>query len=150
MRETPAPKPSQQLITRVGYAGLLPFALCLFYAWLHGPGLPAFLFVTWSAIVQAFVVGSLWGMLLFADGEALDRRPAVIAIALIAMTAWTALSLGDLLWSGIALVVGHLITYAVERRFFLDLQPGWYQRLRLLLVSVVSIMHGLLILRVMI
>ncbi len=135
------------LIKRLGWAGLVPLALTLFYAWIRDPAIPTLLFVAFSAIVLAFVVGSQWGQVLFSNTEDEDLRPVLFITAMVSVAAWTALFLGEPLLSTAALLGGFILSYAVEARFLAASQPAWYRTMRLQLTTVVGVMHGLLILR---
>jgi len=140
---------NHKLMSKLTWAGLIPLAMTLFYAWIQDPGIPALLFLSFSAIVLAFVVGAQWGQVLFTATDEVDLRPVLIVTALVSLAAWTALFLGQPLLSTAALLGGYILSYAVENRFLSAAQPAWYRRLRLLATTAVAVMHGLMIARMM-
>lgn len=141
---------NHKLIKRIGYAGLIPLALCLFYAWIRNPAQPIMLFIGFSAVVLAFVVGSFWGQVLTVDSDERELRPILFITAMVSLTAWTALILaftGVPMWALVALFAGFMLSYALENRFLAESLPGWYRQQRLILTGAVGMMHVLMIMR---
>lgn len=138
---------NHKLMNKMSWVGLVPLAMSLFYAWIQDPGIPALLFLSFSAVLLAFIVGAQWGQVLFSATADVDLRPVLFVTAMVALAAWTALFLGDPLLSTAALLGGYLLSYAVESRFLSAAQPSWYRRVRLLGTTAVAVMHGLLIVR---
>lgn len=141
---------NHKLMKRLGTAGLVPLALCTFYAWIRNPAQPTMLFIGFSAVVLAFVVGSLWGQALTIDSKDRELRPLLFVTAMVSLTAWTALILaftGAPMWAIIALFAGFMLSYALENQFIAETQPSWYRQLRLMLTGGVGILHALMIMR---
>ncbi len=138
---------NRSFITRLGWLGLLPLAMTLFYAWIKDPAIPTLLFLAFSAVLLSFVAGAQWGQVLFSPADDADLRPVLAISAMVSLTAWTALFLGVPLLSTAALMGGYLLSYAVENRFLAAAQPTWYRQMRLYLTTGVVLLHGFMILR---
>lgn len=139
---------NHKLMSQLAWAGLIPLGIALVSSWKPNPfDLAPFIFMTMSAVLLAFVVGAQWGQLLFTATDEVELRPAIFVTLLVTMAAWTGLFLGEPLMSTIALLVGYILSYAVESRFLAGAQPAWYRRIRLYSTTAVAVMHALLILR---
>jgi len=127
---------NHKLMKRLGWAGLIPLALCLFYAWIRNPAQPIMLFIGFSAVVLVFMVGTFWGQILTIDSDERELRPILFVSAMVTVTGWTALILaftGVPMWAIIALFAGYMLTYALENRFLGEGLPAWYRQQRLIL-----------------
>lgn len=147
MIETPA-NSNHKLMTRVAWVGLIPLAMNVLYAWLGSPAKSIMLFVGFSAVVLAFVVGSFWGQVLIIDSKDRELRPVIFVTALVSITAWTALILaftGEPLWALVALLAGYMLSYTVENQSLAQNQASWYRQMRFMLTGAVALLHGLMI-----
>lgn len=140
--------PKEQLIPTLGYLGLIPF---LFASYLSATsemllGLnPISLFIGYSAVILAFLGGSLWGKGLGIVDSGLSRALLVISNA-IALAAWFGLSAGAInhVVAIAALLLGYALMLCLEYRLssvlFANLNFS-YINLRTQLTAIVLLLH---------
>lgn len=129
---------SLSLSERLGYAGLLPFIMITIAVAIGVEG-AADLFKLYSVLILAFMAGGCWGVE--------QANPDKIDNTLLA------LSIGAFLWGGMAyflpinvavvmLLAGFLLLLWIEANpLFKSAYESSYKKLRIVLTSVVSLMH---------
>ena len=143
-----------KVIHILGFAGLIPFfvplGLLISQRWLdvYIPAhLPAFLFLSYSAIILSFMSGTLW-----ARWQTIKHKPtglrAVVMSNVLALIAWLALLVGFFVPQVLVVCLGVLaLGYAslllVERSLGVSEQRYW--RMRLSLTTIVMVLHVLMI-----
>ncbi len=147
----------QLVVSGLGYAGLLPFILTA-YLLVSGTMVPAgnagYLFVSYSAVILAFIGGSLWGW-----GMILEDSPStcflLIVSNLVALMVWMNLFLGVVSpKAAIAgLTLAYLIVLILELRFAnkhstapVSHYEVHYVNLRVTLTMIVVLLHLLVFL----
>ncbi|WP_089658755.1 DUF3429 domain-containing protein [Franzmannia pantelleriensis] len=140
-----------RLTTRLGAAGLLPFAMTLTMAWVapsdwQAWAVSAFLF--YSAVILSFLGGVQWGVAMSLDApEDAAFAARMLRSMLPSLIAWPALLLSDLA-ATVILLAGYLLIHAYESQPVSRARlPGWYRSLRRSLTLCVVGGHGLMILR---
>lgn len=135
------------LMAALGYGGLLPFyASALWVCW---PGLPhasaaATLFVTYGAVILAFLGGTLWGYAVKVPPPAKFLRLVISNIvALFAVSA----ALAPAVPAAVLLALGQVALLLYERSQAVN--PGWYLGLRTRLVLGVLPAHAILVIGLM-
>lgn len=128
----------------LGYGGLLPFYGCAL--WVLGPDLPhasfaATLFVTYGAVILAFLGGALWGYAVKIPAPRKFQRLVVSNI--VALFAVSAAVFAPPVPAVALLALGQVVLLLYERRQADGL--GWYLRLRTRLVLAVLPAHGIMI-----
>lgn len=130
---------SLSLSERLGYAGLIPFILIGGAVGVGVEGAPD-LFKLYSLLILAFMAGGCWGVEQ-ANPEKIDSTLLALAI-------------GAFLWGVIAyflpinvavvmLLVGFVLLLWIEANpLFKDAYDESYKKLRIILTSVVLVMHG--------
>ncbi|MBD3894835.1 DUF3429 domain-containing protein [Halomonas sp. ML-15] len=143
-----------RLTTRLGGAGLLPFALALVIAWAAPPDWQAWAvgaFLFYSAVILSFLGGVQWGVAMSLDtpdDPAFASR--MLRSMLPSLIAWPALLLPDLAATAV-LMAGYLLIHAYECRPASRARlPDWYRALRRYLTLCVVSAHALMLLRLMI
>lgn len=135
---------AHQVITRLGYAGLIPFVLMAALMWLVDTELLPFVAIAlsaYAAVIVSFLGGVHWGIG-FMKGEAAPRfhfwwgvAPSLLAWLAMVMPAHAALPL-------LGLVV--VVCYAVDNKTYpaAGLASWLPMRLRLTVVATLSCMLG--------
>ncbi|MDR5904624.1 DUF3429 domain-containing protein [Franzmannia qiaohouensis] len=143
-----------RLTTRLGAAGLLPFAFTLLMAWVAPAGwqawaISAFLF--YSAVILSFLGGIQWGVAMTLDApEDAAFASRMLRSMLPSLIAWPALLLPDLA-ATLILLAGYLLIHAYEGQPASRARlPGWYRSLRRSLTLCVAGGHVLMALRLVI
>ncbi len=139
-----------QLITSLGFAGLLPFIFTAVLTYLDQSLFDlagALWFSYYSAVILAFLSGSLWGLLLGKQASALSLCLLVFSNG-IALVVWMALGLAEYSLFGCLLLLsaGYLAVLGVELATKNILYQGvsqGYPALRLVLSAVVVALHFL-------
>ena len=131
--------PLQTTITRLGYAGLVPFVLLTALMWLVDRELLPFVSIAlggYAAVIVSFLGGVHWGMGLM-KGEAAPRFhfiwgvvPSLLAWLALMMPAYAALPL-----LGLVLVA----CYAVDRKTYPTAGLGQWLPMRLRLTAVATL-----------
>ncbi|WP_394205167.1 DUF3429 domain-containing protein [Shewanella waksmanii] len=137
-----------RLMAVLGIAGLIPFVVAslMYLTQISLTGFaPQQLFVTYSAVILAFLTGSLWGR----ETHALQNHihDWVMAVSnLLCLMAWASLLVGHLSVTLWMLMLGYIATLLVERRQakLIGIEPD-YLKLRLGLTSVAVVCHGLML-----
>lgn len=144
------PTPRIQLyVTRsLGFLGLIPFFASLYWVITQQTPLdynPAFLFLSYSAIILSFLAGTLWGRSI-----QLDQTPTGSLLLIIsngaAIVAWCSLLLGFEFYVAtlILLMAGFSALLAIEYRgydtYFEGTEP-YYMQMRFTLTTIVLITH---------
>lgn len=133
----------------LGYAGVLPFALCainLLTGWPLFDGFALQVFVVYSAVILSFLGGIRWGLAI--------QQPAPATSQMVLSVLPSLAGLGCLLLSTPLMQIVAL-TVAYTTQGLLDWQappvnmPDWMIRLRFRLSTLVLICHGLAIVAVM-
>ncbi len=139
-----------KLMMQLTWAGAIPLVVALVFAWMQKSALPTTAFVSYSAVILAFMAGSFWGQVLLNASIKRSYWPVIIYCAGVALLIWAALMLifsGSLAWSLVLLFIGHGINYFVEKRGLGDKQQSWYRVLRMRLSVIVCALHFILLLR---
>jgi hypothetical protein len=138
------------LIIVLGGLGLLPF-LAGFYLQINQLDWLAFsgrtLFMTYSAIILSFMSGALWGQSLEHSREVtLFKLPIITNV--IALLAWLCLLFNQSSLAIGVLFSGYLLLLLTEWywREQGDFPNGYYPMLRLLLTSIVCVLHFFMLL----
>lgn len=126
----------------LGYGGLLPFYACA--AWVCWPGLPhvsaaAALFVTYGAVILAFLGGTLWGYAVNVPPP--GKVPRLVISNIVALFAVSA-ALAPPVPAAVLLALGQVALLVYERSQ--SENPGWYLGLRTRLVLGVLPAHAIL------
>ncbi|MDZ7787237.1 MAG: DUF3429 domain-containing protein [Halofilum sp. (in: g-proteobacteria)] len=126
----------------LGYAGLIPFVLAAVA--IHGPwpgaALSARVFISYGAVILAFLGGIQWGLALSPGIERATER--VVVGVLPSLLAWSALFLLPTTPATVALATGFVALLLWERRRCPVATPAWYAGLRTRLTLVVLVCHG--------
>ncbi|APX92112.1 hypothetical protein BWR19_03705 [Halomonas sp. 1513] len=143
-----------RLTTRLGSAGLLPFALTLLMAWTAPTGWQAWAvsaFLFYSAVILSFLGGVQWGVAMSLDApEDAAFASRMLRSMLPSLIAWPALLLPDLA-ATLTLLAGFLLVHVYEGQPASRARlPGWYQSLRRSLTLCVAGGHVLMTLRLVI
>ncbi|MGM0632626.1 MAG: DUF3429 domain-containing protein [Pseudomonadota bacterium] len=134
------------VIPLLGYAGLLPFLIALIArgrdVTLMGHA-PESLFASYSAVILAFLAGSLWGRAQYQPHDQLVWRLLLLSNA-VAVLVWITIFAVDPAASLPMLAAGFVILWWFESRWDREMTPS-YQRLRNRLTALVVLSHGLMI-----
>lgn len=126
----------------LGYAGLIPFVFAAVA--IHGPwpgtALSAHVFISYGAVILAFLGGIQWGLTLSPGIERATER--VVVGVLPSLLAWSALLLLPTTPATVALATGFVALLLWERRRCPVATPAWYNGLRTRLTLVVLVCHG--------
>ena len=130
---------NKDLAHKLGYAGLIPFALLALASWLADPAwLGAFIKgqLAYAILILAFLGGVHWGAAMTANLSAQQTRRALQWSVLPALAGWIATMIGGF---GFALlIVGFIAAYQVDRHLYAWYGvPGWMLGLRYKLTCVV-------------
>lgn len=135
----------------LGFAGLIPFLFCVpgFYFFndpLHSLSLTGF--TTYSAIILSFIGAVHWGYIL--TENTLNDANLILGIGVIpALVAWLALLLPPLL-TLIILVIAFPSLFSYEKYSPLSkIMPDWYLGMRLKLTFIVTLLHVLMLARIL-
>ena len=131
-------------MTALGYGGLSPFYACA--VWACWPGLPhaalaADFFVTYGAVILAFLGGTLWGYAVKIPAPRKFQR--LVVSNLVALFAVAAAVFAPPALAASLLALGQVALLLYERGQAKN--PGWYLRLRTRLVLGVLPAHGLFV-----
>ncbi|MCG7499672.1 DUF3429 domain-containing protein [Vibrio sp. Of7-15] len=136
------------IVRRLGYLGLLPFALCMVAIGIEKElfGLSAVnVFITYSAVILSFLSGALWGNAIDHIQHALSRN-ALILSNLLAFIAWGVMlqSTDSNMVSLLVLLFGFITVWLTEmkiRESEHEEKPAIYRPLRKRLTMIVVSMH---------
>lgn len=135
---------SNKVLVILTYAGAVPFVISLLMMWL-GLSLwmvPASkLFLSYSAVINAFMAGSMWGRLLREEANTQQAILAVVSNAL-ALIGWAALALDSGVHASVVLLFSYLLILVVDVLNRASL-PDYYLPLRLKITAAVVLLHGL-------
>ena len=131
---------NQKLVTRLGFAGLIPFVLLTIICWLA----PADLLnnfiraqLAYGIVILSFFGGVHWGMVLVGNGKDDElNRKAMIWGVLPVLIAWC--TMGYMLFAFLVQVVGFIVAYKNDKKLYESYSvPAWFINLRLQLTRVV-------------
>ena len=134
----------------LGYAGLIPFvlaALAIHVPW-PGAALSTTIFLSYGAVILAFLGGIQWGLALTPGVERANER--VVVGVLPALIAWPLLVLPAPATAIIVLAAGFAALWLWERRRCAITGPAWYPALRTRLTLAVLLCHGVALAGVMV
>lgn len=135
---------SNKVLVILTYAGAVPFVISLLMMWL-GLSLwmvPASkLFLSYSAVINAFMAGSMWGRLLREEANTQQAVLAVVSNAL-ALIGWAALALDSGVHASVVLLFSYLLILVIDVLNRASL-PDYYLPLRLKITAAVVLLHGL-------
>ena len=135
---------SNKVLVILTYAGAVPFVISLLMMWL-GLSLwmvPASkLFLSYSAVINAFMAGSMWGRLLREEANTQQAVLAVVSNAL-ALIGWAALALDSGVHASVVLLFSYLLILVIDALNRASL-PDYYLPLRLKITAAVVLLHGL-------
>ncbi len=135
---------SNKVLVILTYAGAVPFVISLLMMWL-GLSLwmvPASkLFLSYSAVINAFMAGSMWGRLLREEANTQQAVLAVVSNAL-ALIGWAALALDSGVHASVVLLFSYLLILIIDVLNRASL-PDYYLPLRLKITAAVVLLHGL-------
>jgi hypothetical protein len=111
----------QPLATRLGYGGLIPFALLALLLWLVKPDLHPFVataLLCYSAVIASFLGGIHWGIALgLAPAKAEQAKHHVLWGVAVALLAWVAAMMPA--YAGLPLLgLLFVASYAVDRKLW--------------------------------
>ena len=140
------------LTNSLGFAGLLPFFAAAWGVYANvpfGERSASFLFLSYSVVILSFLGGALWGKAK-EIGESAVSRFLLIVSNILALTAWSAMLLGEAyLSAGLAVsLIGFISVYLVEHKtqaILRDDMGSAYLRFRLTLTTVVCLAHLLIL-----
>ncbi|MDQ0457834.1 DUF3429 domain-containing protein [Rhizobium paknamense] len=128
--------PIRKLTQGLTFAGALPFYLALLPVLDHDVRLKAFL--TYGAIIAAFMAGTLWGLVQQISSDALKQRLLLVSNG-VALAIWGSLLIES---TGLALalqLLGFLVLLAEERGLARQgSEPQWYWIMRRRITALVS------------
>jgi hypothetical protein len=132
------------VLTILTYAGAAPFVVSLLMMWL---GLSLWfipadkLFLSYSAVINAFMAGSMWGRLLREKSSANQTIIAVVS-NILALVGWAAMGVVSGVHASVMLMVSYLLILLVDTLNRHEL-PEYYLPLRIKVTLVVVLLHGL-------
>lgn len=141
------------IISTLGYSGLLPFiaAVVLLASGVSTPGWSAQqLFLSYSAVILAFLGGALWGRVI-AQGDSSLVRTLLVASNLIAILVWVNLNIGLINQAAalVMLAIGYVLTLSLDLYLSrnlvsepVDSYAQDYLKLRVILTTVVVFLHA--------
>ena len=123
----------EPLANRLGYAGLVPFAVFALLMWLVRPELHPFVataMLCWGAIVTSFLAGIHWGLALtLAPNKAEAAKRHVAWSAALSLLAWLAAIMPA--FAGLPLLgVMFIVSYLVDRKWWPQAGLGHWLTLR--------------------
>lgn len=140
-----SPNRAYAVILWLGYAGLLPFLIALLAQGLDVAVMghsPESLFASYSAVILAFLAGSLWGRAQYQPHDRYVWRLLLLSNA-VAVLVWITMFAVDATASLPMLAAGFVILWWFESRWDREMTPS-YQRLRNCLTALVVLSHGLM------
>lgn len=137
-----------QIMNRLAYLGLIPFALSLICIWADKTlfGLSAHkVFIAYSAVILSFLSGVLWGNAIDHMKTSLSRN-ALLLSNLFALIAWGVLlhSPESYVWSVLVLLFGFVAIWFAEKKIReveKENSPADYQPMRNKLTGIVALFH---------
>ena len=139
---------NERVFKALGYAGLTPFVAATLMAWMgwQAADITAeFIFISYSAIILSFVAGTLWGRALALYSGHVIARLLVLS-NVYSLLAWAALLMTLPLFALIALSLGFISVFRVERKCLeLPLNDN-YSNMRYQLTAIAVGLHLLMIL----
>jgi len=135
-------KLSPRTASLLGYAGIIPFvlaAVAIHGSW-PGAALSARIFISYGAVILAFLGGIQWGLALSPGVERAAER--VVIGALTSLLAWLVLFLLPPAAATVVLATAFVGLLLWERRRCPVATPAWYTGLRTRLTLVVLVCHG--------
>ena len=122
--------------------GLLPFAgltLSLFFVAPEIVSLLQFAFLSYAAVILTFIGGVHWGLII--KGDDFDNKvPGIIVSIVPSLVAWTCLLLPQAAALVVLLCSFPLLLIYEYKLLWTRLFPSWYQGLRIVLTSIVSLL----------
>jgi|TARA_R100000005_G_scaffold75323_1_gene42500 hypothetical protein len=129
-----------RLVTALGFAGLIPFAVSATGIWLlqdYPRALSQQGFIVYSLAILCFMAGSLWGTAQRRAGGDKALR-LLVSNGLVLFAVCSVLTAQALIAAGL-LALAHLATLWYERGSSTD--RGWYSRMRVQLTLLVVALH---------
>ena len=131
---------SRRLVTTLTAAGLLPFLLSAGWALFQTINyIPLIIFCYYSAGILCFLAGSLW----WHEGQRLNLLFQSNALVLLAVFALIAFHL-DARFTLALLAIG--LSWSLYLDYFITDYDRWYKRLRLVISTIVILLHLVLLL----
>lgn len=133
-------KLNQKFVTRLGFAGLIPFVLLTLICWLA----PADLLnnfiraqLAYGIVILSFFGGVHWGMVLVGAGrDDEENRQAMIWGVIPTLLAWC--TMGYMLFAFLVQVVAFIMAYKNDKKLYQSYSvPDWFIKLRLQVTRVV-------------
>jgi|GEM_PF-2020816 len=133
----------KKVMAVLGYAGLIPFVLCVLAAFFELTFLdlqPGIVFCTYSVVIVTFLSGTIWGKSLYCDDNKLFY---LLSSNLFTLIAWVCLLTAHLLIALLVLALCFVALLFIEAR-----QPNvmgrYYIVMRISLTSIVVVLHILM------
>lgn len=130
----------KKVMAALGYAGIIPFALCVLAAFFNINFLdlkPGIVFCTYSVVIVTFLSGTIWGKSLYCDDNKLFY---LLSSNIFTLIAWVCLLMAHLLIALLVLSLSFIALLLIEAR-----QPNvmgkYYLIMRISLTSIVVFLH---------